>query len=1067
MKSIVPGCRVLCRRVFLKVIIPCGLFLVSSLGLLAQPVVDFSADMTAVCAGTTVTFTDLTQNISGEATYAWNFGNGAMPATATGEGPHVVYYSTAGSVTVTLSVTDEAGTDEETKTDYITVDGSVPSFESCPTATIIQSADAGLCSAVVDYSSLVSVTGSPEPALTYSFSGATTGSGSGTGSGSSFNLGNTQVEIVAQNSCSTTDICSFTVFIDTPPVARAGGPYQTCSGSSVSLTGSSSYDPDAACGDIIASYGWDIDNDGIDDLEGESLTLTHAMLTGYGLGAGVHQIRLTVTDNYGVTGTDNTTLTINASPVATASNNSPVCEGTPLTLTGGPDGMTEYLWSGPDGFASTAQNVTVSNTASVDMSGTYSLTVTDASGCTGTATTDATVNSRVTPTFITTGPYCRGEIPATLPATSEEGVSGTWEPSVINTSEAGSSDYLFTPNPGQCASTAIMTVVVNALPAANAGTDRTIFEGQSTRIGSDANSGSIYAWTSDPSGFTSSEADPIVTPSTTTTYTVTETVTATGCSNSNSVVVTVNNLPASFIPPWWPGNGADHMNFYIATATLDGTNLQPGDMIAVFDGEICVGVGGVTEVLTGSNPLPVSVSRDDEYTPEIDGYTPGNSATYRIWDASEDEIHHYTTADYISGDGVFLVGATAYLNLSAVSPLTHTINISSGWNIFSSSVIPDNPSMLSVVQPLIDAGRLVKIQDEAGSALEYLGNQWYNFIGDIRPTEGYKIRVNATTSLSIHGRPVSSPIDISLTNGWNIISYCFMNSQPAMDAFEPLIDEGTLVKVQNEAGMAIEYLSGYGWIDNITNLLPGEGYKVRTNSNTTLTLTDGSGGGLKSADASAAAIHFVPSHTGNGLDHMNLYISSEAAGNLRLKEGDEIGVFDGETCVGVGIAGGHDQEFISIPVSLDDPVTVERDGYIEGNRVSLKVWRAESNAELFLESVKGHDGTPIIFVKNGTAVINSFPSLTEAFLGDAYPNPSTDMTTFPIELAGDNHIRLELFNSSGVLVRTIHNGLLSAGRHIIEWDNRDASGQRAKAGLYFYRLATGDFSSSKSLVVVN
>jgi len=61
MKSIVPGCRVLCRRVFLKVIIPCGLFLVSSLGLLAQPVVDFSADMTAVCAGTTVTFTDLTQ----------------------------------------------------------------------------------------------------------------------------------------------------------------------------------------------------------------------------------------------------------------------------------------------------------------------------------------------------------------------------------------------------------------------------------------------------------------------------------------------------------------------------------------------------------------------------------------------------------------------------------------------------------------------------------------------------------------------------------------------------------------------------------------------------------------------------------------------------------------------------------------------------------------------------------------------------------------------------------------------------------------------------------------------
>lgn len=123
MKGIVQGCGARCRRRFLKVIIPCGLFLVSSLGLLAQPIVDFIADQTSVCAGSTVTFTDLTDNISGEAIYSWNFGNGAVPATITGEGPHVVRYSIAGSVTVTLSVTDEAGTDEEAKTDYITVEG--------------------------------------------------------------------------------------------------------------------------------------------------------------------------------------------------------------------------------------------------------------------------------------------------------------------------------------------------------------------------------------------------------------------------------------------------------------------------------------------------------------------------------------------------------------------------------------------------------------------------------------------------------------------------------------------------------------------------------------------------------------------------------------------------------------------------------------------------------------------------------------------------------------------------------------------------------------------------------
>jgi|GEM_PF-624509 len=1066
MKGIVQGCGARCRRRFLKVIIPCGLFLVSSLGLLAQPIVDFIADQTSVCAGSTVTFTDLTDNISGEAIYSWNFGNGAVPATITGEGPHVVRYSIAGSVTVTLSVTDEAGTDEEAKTDYITVEGVAPFFESCPTATIIQSTDPDLCLAVVDYSSTLNAIGSPEPALTYSFEGATTGAGSGTGSGSSFNIGNTQVMIVAGNSCSTTDTCRFTVFIDTPPVAQAGGPYAICHGSSVNLTGSGSYDPDGACGDIIASYEWDINNDGSDDLNGELQTLTHAILTGYGLGVGEHQIRLTVTDSYGVTSTDYATITINALPVATASNNGPVCEGTPLTLTGGPDGMTEYLWSGPDGFSSTDQNVTVSDAAAFNMSGTYSLTVTDGSGCTGNANTVVTVNTRVTPAFTTLGPYCQGETPATLPATSDEGINGTWEPSEINTAEPGSIDYLFTPDAGQCASTAIMTVVVNALPTANAGSDRTIFEGQGTRLGAAASPGSTYSWTSDPPGFISTLADPVVTPSSTTTYTVLETVTATGCSNSNTVVVNVNSLPSSFVPPWWPGNGTDHMNFYFATATLDGTDLQPGDLIAVFDGEICVGVGGLTEILTGTNPLPVVVSIDDSYTPEVDGYTPGHSATYKIWDASEDEILHYTDPDYISGDDVFLAGESTYLNLSAVSPLTHTINISSGWNIFSSAVMPDDPSMLSVVQPLIDAGTLVKVQDETGSALEYLGDRWYNFIGDIRPAEGYKIRVNATTVLEIPGRPVSSPINIPLTSGWNIISYCFTSSQPALDAFESLIDAGTLVKVQNETGMAIEYLSGYGWIDNIGDLLPGEGYKVRTNANTTLTLSDGSGGGFKGADASVKATHFITSYTGNGLDHMNLYISSEAIGDLKLKEGDEIGVFDGETCVGVGIAGDPYQPFVPMTASLDDPYSAGKDGYTEGNKVSLKVWRAESQSELFLESVKGHDGTPIRFVKNGTAVINSFLSVTEVLLGDAYPNPSSDKTTFIIELAGEDHIRLELFNSSGVLVRTIYNGILSAGRHMIEWDNRDASGQRPKAGLYFYKLATGEFSAGKPMVIL-
>ena len=121
------------------------------------------------------------------------------------------------------------------------------------------------------------------------------------------------------------------------------------------------------------------------------------------------------------------------------------------------------------------------------------------------------------------------------------------------------------------------------------------------------------------------------------------------------------------------------MNFYVSTATLDGVDLQPGDVIGVFDDNLCVGVGVLTEVLTGSNLLPIVVSRDDFYTPAIDGYTLGNTATYKIWDVSDNHEYYYTDATYISGNNIFAIGATTFLDLKGVRPVTQTVNLSSGW----------------------------------------------------------------------------------------------------------------------------------------------------------------------------------------------------------------------------------------------------------------------------------------------------------------------------------------------------------------------------------------------------
>lgn len=76
---------------------------------------DFSADLTEICQGESVTFTDLSV---GATSWNWNFGAGASPATATSQGPHTITYSSAGSKTVTLTIN---GSLTETKANYITV----------------------------------------------------------------------------------------------------------------------------------------------------------------------------------------------------------------------------------------------------------------------------------------------------------------------------------------------------------------------------------------------------------------------------------------------------------------------------------------------------------------------------------------------------------------------------------------------------------------------------------------------------------------------------------------------------------------------------------------------------------------------------------------------------------------------------------------------------------------------------------------------------------------------------------------------------------------------------------
>lgn len=87
-----------------------------------------------------------------------------------------------------------------------------------------------------------------------------------------------------------------------------------------------------------------------------------------------------------------------------------------------------------------------------------------------------------------------------------------------------------------------ISVSILRAPVANPGSNQSICVGKSAQIGSAALSGDTYSWTSNPTGFTSTIANPVVTPIQSTSYSLTVT-SAQGCTNFDSVTITVNPKP--------------------------------------------------------------------------------------------------------------------------------------------------------------------------------------------------------------------------------------------------------------------------------------------------------------------------------------------------------------------------------------------------------------------------------------------------------------------------------------------------------------------------------------------
>ena len=471
-----------------------------------------------------------------------------------GETTQTITVGTASTYTVT--VTDANGCTGTTQVDV------VEASSLSPTITGVLSICSGASTTLDAGSGYAGYTWAPNSETSQTITVNTAGTYSVTVVDAGGCTGSTQVDVVA----------------NTNPTPSISGSLSFCTGGSTTL--------DAGAGYV--DYEW-----------------TPAATTQTITATSAGNYSVTVTDANGCTGSDDVDVTVASGLTPSITGVLTICSGNSTTLDAGA-GYDSYTW---------APNNETSQTINVTSSGTYSVTVSDASGCTGSDQVTVSVDNNPVPTIIGTLAICSGAS-TTLDAGSGF-ASYLWSPNGETTQTitvtTGGNYSVEVSNANGCTGTDQVTVTENQNPTPTITGNLNICQSNSTIL--DAGTGyADYIWTPN------NETTQTITVSTAGTYTVSVT-TSEGCVGTASVDVTVTagltvsitgdlNICGGTTTTLDAGSGYPHYEWNTSETTQTITTGSAGTYsVTVSDDNGCSAIDAVT---VDVNNLTLVTSGDDE-----------------------------------------------------------------------------------------------------------------------------------------------------------------------------------------------------------------------------------------------------------------------------------------------------------------------------------------------------------------------------------------------------------------------------------------------------------------------
>jgi len=217
---------------------------------------------------------------------------------------------------------------------------------------------------------------------------------------------------------------------------------------------------------------------------------------------------------------------------------------------------------------------------------------------------------------------------------------------------------------------------------------------------------------------------------------------------------------------------------------------------------------------------------------------------------------------------------------------------------------------------------------------------------------------------------------------------------------------------------------------------------------------------LSEKEASTLLSYFPKVYSGAGIEKMNINLVNLTLTGLEI--GGEIGVFDGKYCVGAMVVTENHmlENSINIPSSANDSLITSPNGFIEGHKITLKVYRTGKVYLLYFQTVNNSQD---IFENQGSMfALVDFSRSTGQFIIEGlekkniYPNPFNSVLHIEINIPNKRNLAIVIIDLNGKFIRTLHKGIVE-GKILAGWDGKDINQRQVPPGIYFCRINQSNY----------